>query len=112
MKILLDENLPRRLKDHLTGCGEVSTVPECGWSGKQNGELLRLASQAFEVFVTMDQGLSFQQNLSGYDIAVVVLAAESNRLESLLPLVPQIEKASAFASTGEVVRVTASRGDS
>ncbi len=56
MRVLLDESLPRRLRQELPE-HEVSTVPEAGWAGKANGELLRLAEPAFEVFVTMDRQL-------------------------------------------------------
>ena len=62
MRVLLDECLPRRLGRVLTGC-DVRTVPEAGWAGKQNGELLQLASASFDVFVTMDRNLQYQQNL-------------------------------------------------
>ena len=76
MRILLDECVPRRreLADH-----DVRTVPEMGWSGKKNGELLRLmASHAFEVLLTTDQNLRHQQNLKAAGVAVVVLAAATN----------------------------------
>jgi predicted nuclease of predicted toxin-antitoxin system len=74
MKVLLDESLPRALKRELE-THEVVTVPELGWAGKDNGELLRLASAEFDVFATADQGLQYQQTLTVYDIAVVTLAA-------------------------------------
>ncbi|GIW52015.1 MAG: hypothetical protein KatS3mg081_1370 [Gemmatimonadales bacterium] len=89
MRLLLDESLPRRLKAELTP-HEVKTVPEMGWGGKENGEVLRLASTRFDVFVTADQGIEYQQNLAGFDIAVVTLAAKTNRLEDLRPLVPKL----------------------
>jgi predicted nuclease of predicted toxin-antitoxin system len=92
MRVLLDECLPRRLKHHLPG-HEVRTVPEEGWAGKKNGELLRLASKRFAAFVTMDQGQVDQQNIRALPIAVIVLRARSNRLDSLRPLVPLLLKA-------------------
>lgn len=88
MRLLLDESLPRKLKAHLAP-HEVRTVPEMGWAGKTNGALLRLAEQEFEVFLTADQKLPNQQNLPTFRIAVVVLAAVSNRLRDLEPLVPK-----------------------
>lgn len=88
MRILLDEDIPRHLGNLLTG-HVVSTVPKCGWSGIKNGKLLALASAAFDVFLTADQNIEFQQNLAKLPLAIVVLVAESNRLESLEPLVPQ-----------------------
>src|SRR5437660_10672678 len=88
MRILLDECVPRRLRTHLPG-HDVHTVPEMGWSGKKNGELLRLMSgQGFEVFLTVDQSLRHQQNLQGVGVAVRVLVAPSNRLTDLVPLAP------------------------
>ena len=89
MRVLLDECLPRRLKRELVGHG-VSTVPEMGWASKRNGELLALAVGQFDVFITADRNLSFQQDPSSFDIAIVVLAAHSNRLDDLRPLVPRI----------------------
>ena len=75
MKVLLDENLPLRLRNHL-GSHEVFTVRYKGWAGLKNGELLRTAEKEFfEVFVTGDQTLCYEQNLSGRQIAVVVLSA-------------------------------------
>jgi predicted nuclease of predicted toxin-antitoxin system len=104
MKLLLDESLPRSLKEALTS-HDVVTVPENGWAGKDNGELLELASAEFDAFVTADQGLQYQQNLAGYTIAVVTLAAKSNRVEDLLPLVPRLLTALNDVGPGEVVTV-------
>lgn len=61
-----------------------------GWSGVKNGNLLALAASEFDVLLTMDQNLEFQQNLTALPIAVLVVEAASNRLEHLLPLVPAI----------------------
>ena len=82
MRILLDESLPRRLH-HLFAGHEVVTVVEAGWSGVANGELLQLAATRFDVFVTADQNLQYQQNLSALPIAVAVLVARDNQVESL-----------------------------
>ena len=89
MRILLDEDLPRRLGALLAG-HDVSTVQLSGWSGVKNGELLALATTKFDVFLTMDGNLEFQQNLSTLPIAVLVIEALSNRIEHLAPLVPNI----------------------
>lgn len=86
-RILLDESLPRDLRARLIG-HDVETVAGCGWSGIKNGKLLALAATRFDVFLTADQNLEFQQNLSTLPIAVFVLIARSNRIESLDPLVP------------------------
>ncbi len=83
-KLLLDECIPRKFKSHLSGY-ECLTVPAAGWAGKRNGELLSLAENAgFQVFVSLDQGIEFQQNLTGSNIAVILLDAKSNRLADLI----------------------------
>lgn len=61
-----------------------------GWAGKRNGELLALAVGQFDVFLTADRNLSYQQDPSAFDIAIVVLVARSNRLDDLRPLVPRV----------------------
>ncbi len=107
MRVLLDECVPRRLRGHLPG-HDVRTVPEMGWSGKKNGELLALmAGQGFEALVTVDQSLRHQQNLQAAGVAVVVLVAASNRLADLVPLVHSALAALAAAKPGDVVEVTA-----
>ena len=86
MKILLDENLDWRLRRDLPG-HEVASVPLIGWAGVKNGELLRRAVESgFQVFVTMDQGIPHQQNLRALAIAIVRLAAPTNRLADTRPL--------------------------
>lgn len=104
MKMLLDESLPRRLKTRFPDI-DVHTVPEMGWSGTTNGKLLRLACDHFDVFLTADQNLQYQQNIVGYDIAVVVLVATSNRLPDLEPLVPAVREILPKAQAGEVIRL-------
>ena len=89
MRVLLDECLPRRLERELVG-HDVKTAPDMGWASKRNGELLALAVSEFDAFLTADRNLSYQQDVSAFDIAVVVLAARSNRLDDLRPLVPQL----------------------
>ena len=89
MRILLDEDLPRRLAAMLVG-HEVSTVQRSGWTGIKNGKLLGLAAAEFDVFLTMDGNLEFQQNLATLPIAVLVVEAVGNRMEHLVPLVPVI----------------------
>jgi hypothetical protein len=103
-RILLDECLPRDLKRHLED-HDTKTVPEAGWASKENGELLALAASDFDVFVTVDRNLSFQQNLSNLEIAVVVLVARGNRLVDLEPLVPGLLRAVSTIERGQVVRV-------
>lgn len=87
MRILLDEDIPRRLGPLLEG-HVVDTVPRCGWAGVKNGKLLALAATRFDAFLTMDQNLEYQQNLATLPIAVLIVSAVSNRIEHLVPLVP------------------------
>ena len=89
MKLLLDECIDRKLAREFTGY-EVKTVPQMGWAGVKNGQLLALAETEFDVFITVDRNLSFQQNLPQFDIAVIVLQAPSNRLADLKPLAPKV----------------------
>lgn len=104
MRVLLDECLPRGLKKHLHG-HEVKTVPEAGWAGKKNGELLRVAGGSVDVFVTIDSNLVYQQTVDALPFGVVVLVARSNRLGDLLPLVPDLQRAVSLVGPGEVLRV-------
>lgn len=85
MRLLLDECVPRPLKYELTG-HDVSAVVERGWSSKRNSDLLKLMlSEGFEVFVTVDQNLSFQQNVAAAGVAVVVVVARTNRFKEIRP---------------------------
>ena len=104
MRVLLDECLPGRLKRELIG-HEVQTVPEMRWSGKRNGDLLRLASPEFHAFLTVDRRLPREQKLSTFRIAVIVMVARSNRLLDLLPLVPAVLEILPRANPGEAVVV-------
>lgn len=105
MRVLLDESLPRQLARELTE-HDVRTVPEQGWAGLRNSELLRLAvEEGFEVFLTADQNLEYQQNLQRLGVAVVVVASRTSRLEDLRPLIPGILRAIPAIRRGEVVRV-------
>ena len=100
MKILLDECIDRRLARDLKG-HTVKTAPQMGWAGIKNGRLLALAEKEFEVFVTVDRNLSFQQHLPKFKIAVLVLSARSNRLADLQPLVPAMLASFATLKAGE-----------
>ncbi|MBN9119485.1 MAG: DUF5615 family PIN-like protein [Planctomycetes bacterium] len=106
MRVLLDECVPRRLRNHFTG-HDVRTVPEMGWSGKKNGELLSLMSgDGFEVLVTVDKGIRHQQNLQAAGVAVIVLVAATNRLADLIPRVSGALTALATIQPGDVVEIT------
>ena len=91
MRLLLDENLPKRLKlDFLEH--EVYTVRDKGWNGVKNGQLLKLLIEnGFDALLTFDKNLQYQQNFSKYSVAVFVLSAWINKYEVLKTLVPQIK---------------------
>ena len=107
MRVLLDENLPRQLKRHFTAAVEVLTVQERGWSGIKNSELLRLAAGEFDVFLTMDRGVQFQQNLQSLAISILIIRAPSNRFEDLQPLISEVPNALNIIQPGQVRRVGA-----
>ena len=93
MRILLDENIPRKLKRLFDKSFVVMTVPQRGWNGKKNGDLLQLADPEFDVFVTMDKGIQYQQNLKNFNIAIILLVAKSNKYDTLAPLMPKVNEA-------------------
>ena len=104
MKVLLDECIDRRLKSRLPE-HQVNTVQELGWAGKKNGELLELAADRFDVFVTVDQNLRYQQQLLARPIAVVVLIVPANTLKHLVVLLPKLRAALPTIRSGECVLV-------
>ena len=106
MKLLLDECIDRKLAREFIDY-EVKTVPQMGWAGIKNGKLLALAEAEFDVFITVDSNLSFQQNLPQFDMAVIVLQAPSNRLADMKPLVPQILAVLSSAARGQATTVSA-----
>ncbi len=106
MKVLLDECVDWRLSRDLAG-HEVRTARQMGWTASKNGELLALAASQFDVFVTVDRNLSFQQNLTSVSLAVIVMAAKSDRLADLKRLVPQLLSAIESARSGSVTILTA-----
>jgi predicted nuclease of predicted toxin-antitoxin system len=105
VRLLLDECLDWRLRRDLPG-HDVKTVQEMGWDGVKNGRLLALAERDFEVFVTGDRNLSFQQYVPRFSIAVVVLAAHSIRLVHTRPLMPKLLALLPSLRPGQVVSIT------
>ena len=99
MKVLLDECIDRRLARDLVG-RDVRTASQMGWTAVSDRELLALATGKFDVFVTVDRNLSFQQNLTSLPISVLVLHAKTNRLSDLKPLVPSLLAAIETAPRG------------
>jgi len=105
MRILLDENLDWRLKRSLPG-HEVESVQLNGWAGVKNGRLLALAEQSFDVFVTMDGNIQFQQNYARLKLILIALRAPSNRLADTAPLMPKLVAALPDLSPGTLTIVS------
>lgn len=106
MRILLDENMDRRIKRFFDEGHEVLTVQECGWAGKKNGELLRLAQGEFDALATTDRNIPHQQNIASFDLAVVILEAASNAIEDLTPLMERVNAALERPEPGAATRIS------
>jgi predicted nuclease of predicted toxin-antitoxin system len=106
MRILLDECVPRKLRGELPG-HDIKTVAEMGWAGTKNGVLLQRAAAEFEVLLTVDQGLPYQQNLAGLPFAVVIIKAPSNDINDLRPKMPKVLQVLATIQLGQVVQIDA-----
>ena len=104
MRVLLDECVPRTLREQLPG-HEVKTVAESGWTGVKNGELLRLAAQRFDVLLTVDRNLEYQQNFLGAEVADVVIHAPSNDITALRPLMSKVLEAIPKAPRGKLTNI-------
>jgi Domain of unknown function (DUF5615) len=102
MRILLDACVPRRLK-HELGDHEVRTVPEIGGAGMKNGALLQRAAESFDVLLTTDRHLTFQQNMTTLRLGIIVLRAPSNDIGVLRPLTPSVLEALLRIKVGEVI---------
>lgn len=105
MRVLLDECVDWRLLRDLTG-HDVKTARQMGWSEAKNGKLLRLTAEHFDVFVTVDRNLSFQNKVIDLPLAVIVLAAPTNRLADLRLLLPRLLPAIEQSIAGQVVLVS------
>lgn len=108
MRILLDENIPKRLKRSLDTDFEVMKVVERGWAGKKNGVLLRLVEKDFDALVTVDQSIPHQQNAPSFDLIFIVLSARSNDYADLEPPMPEANDALRKMSPGTSRRIPAS----
>jgi predicted nuclease of predicted toxin-antitoxin system len=104
-RILLDECIPRKFNRNF-GEHECVTVSELGLAGKKNGELLSLAEAGgFQVFITLDRGIAYQQNLSGRRIAVVLIRTKSNRLADLIPHAVRVLEVVNTTEPGQIIYV-------
>ena len=106
MKVLLDECVTRYLKRDFTG-HQVLTVEEAGFKGLKNGQLLQAVSGLYEVLVTVDQNLQYQQNLSSFAIAIILLKAQRSTYPMLKPLMPQVHAILQKIKPGEIIVVSA-----
>ena len=107
MRALLDEHMPKALARLLAPEIRARTVQQQGWSGLKNGRLLTAASAEFDALITTDRGIPHQQNLSRFDIGIVLMEATSNRIEDLSPLVLEVKSRIGSVAPGVVLRVTA-----
>jgi hypothetical protein len=105
MRLILDECIDRRLTGDFVG-HDIKTVPQMGWAGIKNGQLLTLVEASFDVFITVDRNLAFQQNLPRFDVAVIVLQARSNCLADLKLLELGILVALPLAQKGKATTIT------
>ncbi len=102
MKVLFDKGVPVRLRRAFHALS-ITTVQELGWDELVNGELLARAQDEYDVMISTDANIKYQQNLPDYNIALIVLRAFNTKLESYLPLVPELELALQTINPGEVI---------
>jgi predicted nuclease of predicted toxin-antitoxin system len=106
MKLLLDECLPRKMKFLFSGTGhECETAREAGFGGKENGELLSLADRKFDVLITIDKNLRYQQNISSRKIAVLVIHAVSNDIDDIRPHLEDLLATLQHIRPGQVIEI-------
>jgi predicted nuclease of predicted toxin-antitoxin system len=106
MKILVDECLPDELRESVAAMGhECQTVRRAGFGSKKNGELLALAEGRWDVLLTSDRNIKYQQNMTGRRVSILILRAKSNRMKDLLPLMPACAQALLSIQPGQVVEV-------
>ncbi len=92
-KVLLDENLPAKLKYRLQDVCEIYTINDKGWNALENGDLINaMQEDGFDYLISSDKNLQFQQNLSKYSMGFIVLNVLNNNYETILPLVDKIKK--------------------
>ena len=109
MRVLIDECLPAGLKESLAALGhECQTVRRAGYGAKKNGELLSLMEGQWDVLLTNDRNIKYQQNMSSRNVSILVLCAKSNRIKDLLPLMPACAQALLSILPGSVVEVESS----
>jgi hypothetical protein len=105
--VLLDEDVPVKLRQYFRDDWTVHTVAYRGWKGRRNSELLARARDEFDVLVTLDTSIEHQQNLGRYGLALLVLRGRTDRLEDLIPLMPRVNRLLPDLESGQVVEVSA-----
>lgn len=108
MRVLLDEQLDRRLRLLFLPEFQVSTVLEQGWGGLRDEALLRAAQAEFDALVTMDRGIPHQQNVRALSLGIIVIRAFSNRRQDVAPLIPRVNEALRVVEPGQVIEVSSS----
>lgn len=109
MRVLIDECLPAGLLEALAALGfEAQTVRQAGYGAKKNGELLSLMEGRWDVLLTNDRNIKYQQNMDGRKVSILILCAKSNRINDLLPLMPSCAKALQSVLPGRIVEVGSS----
>ena len=104
MKILLDENLPTKLKYDFGENFQIFSVKDMGWLGKQNGELLGLAVfNGFDIFLTLDKNLKYQQGIHNFKLKFIILISVNNKHQTLQPY---IDKVKALLNSGNIPKVS------
>ncbi len=106
MRLLFDKGVPVRLR-HSLSAHSITTVQALDWEELKNGALLTIAQTQFDVLITTDSNMKYQQRLDAYDIVLVVLRAFNTKLKSYLPLVPEIEAVLNQIQPGNVVYIYA-----
>jgi predicted nuclease of predicted toxin-antitoxin system len=106
MRVLVDECLPAAMREAIVALGhECETVRRAGYGSKKNGELLLLAEGRWDVLLTSDRNIKYQQNMTGRKVSILILLAKSNRMGDLLPLLPACAEALGRIQPGSVVEV-------
>ena len=105
MRVLLDENLNWRLVRHFDADYQVTTVEQRRWKGLRNGELLEQAAKTFDVLVTADKSIEFQQNISKYSIGVIIIYTKRNTLQDIQPIMPKVNQVIRDVKPGQVIHV-------
>lgn len=104
--VLLDEDVPIKLRDHVREDWEARTVAGLGWKGRANSELLTAAGDAFDVLLTLDTNIRYQQNLERYRLSLLVLRGRSDHIEDLVPLMPRVNRLLPELDAGQAVEVS------